>query len=277
MELRRSRLLLADVVSSAVETARPAIDAAGHELTVALPPEPIHAGRRPDPAGAGVRQPAHQQRQVHRPGRAHLAAAARRATRWSVAVRDTGIGIPADVAAAHLRHVLSGRPQHRAHARAAGHRPGAGQGPGRDARRGRQAASGAGRGSTFTVRLPVVETSRRPSRRQREAGAPAPAGRGASSWWTTTATRRSRWRRAPAAGQRRPHRSRRSRGGEAGGAVPPAGHADGRRDAPAQRLRGDTPDSAQPWGRDITVIALTGWGQETDGTARTRPAAMATW
>ena len=32
MELRRSRILLADAVSSAVETARPAIEAAGHEL-----------------------------------------------------------------------------------------------------------------------------------------------------------------------------------------------------------------------------------------------------
>src|SRR5262249_53001032 len=42
MELRRSRVLLSDVVSSAVETARPAIEAAGHELTVALPPQPVH-------------------------------------------------------------------------------------------------------------------------------------------------------------------------------------------------------------------------------------------
>ena len=34
-------MLLADVVSNAVETARPAIEAAGHELTVSLPPQPI--------------------------------------------------------------------------------------------------------------------------------------------------------------------------------------------------------------------------------------------
>ena len=37
MELRRARVLLADVVSSAVETARPVIEAAGHELTVVAP------------------------------------------------------------------------------------------------------------------------------------------------------------------------------------------------------------------------------------------------
>ncbi|MGH7490054.1 MAG: PAS domain S-box protein, partial [bacterium] len=41
MELRRSRVLLADVVSSAVETARPALDAGTQELTVSLPPEPL--------------------------------------------------------------------------------------------------------------------------------------------------------------------------------------------------------------------------------------------
>src|SRR6185312_14025472 len=42
MELRRSRVLLADVVGSAVEIAEPALAAAGHELTVSLPPEPVH-------------------------------------------------------------------------------------------------------------------------------------------------------------------------------------------------------------------------------------------
>src|SRR6185369_12086135 len=42
MELRRSRVLLADAVSSAVETARPVIEDAGHRLTVALPPRPVH-------------------------------------------------------------------------------------------------------------------------------------------------------------------------------------------------------------------------------------------
>ena len=41
MELRRARVTLADVVASAVETARPAIDAAGHELSVCLPHGPF--------------------------------------------------------------------------------------------------------------------------------------------------------------------------------------------------------------------------------------------
>ena len=41
MELRRARVTLADVVESAVETARPAIEAAGHELTSPCP-RPVH-------------------------------------------------------------------------------------------------------------------------------------------------------------------------------------------------------------------------------------------
>jgi PAS domain S-box-containing protein len=41
MELRKERVLLADVVASAVETARPAIEAAGHELLISLPPRPV--------------------------------------------------------------------------------------------------------------------------------------------------------------------------------------------------------------------------------------------
>ena len=41
MELRLARILLTDAVSSAIEKARPAIDAAGHELVVDLPVEPV--------------------------------------------------------------------------------------------------------------------------------------------------------------------------------------------------------------------------------------------
>ena len=41
MELRRTRVLLSDVVSNAVEIVRPVIDAARHVLSVSLPPQPI--------------------------------------------------------------------------------------------------------------------------------------------------------------------------------------------------------------------------------------------
>jgi PAS domain S-box-containing protein len=42
MELRCSRVLLGDVLSSAMETVRPLLEAAGHQLTVSLPPEPVY-------------------------------------------------------------------------------------------------------------------------------------------------------------------------------------------------------------------------------------------
>lgn len=41
LRLQKSRVLLADVIGIAVETARPAIEGAGHELTVSIPPEPV--------------------------------------------------------------------------------------------------------------------------------------------------------------------------------------------------------------------------------------------
>jgi signal transduction histidine kinase len=41
LELRRQRVDLSAVVHVAVETSRPLIDAGGHELTVALPDEPL--------------------------------------------------------------------------------------------------------------------------------------------------------------------------------------------------------------------------------------------
>ena len=41
VELRRERVELAAAVRSAVETSRPLIEQAGHELTVSLPAEPV--------------------------------------------------------------------------------------------------------------------------------------------------------------------------------------------------------------------------------------------
>jgi PAS domain S-box-containing protein len=94
MELRKERVLLADVVASAVETARPAIDAAGHEFHASLPAEPVYLdadltrlsqvfsnlltnAAKYTPAGGRIRL-----------------AAARRAGEVTVTVTDTGLGIP---------------------------------------------------------------------------------------------------------------------------------------------------------------------------------------
>ena len=85
IELRRARVPLAAVIDSAVETARPSIEAEGHELSVSLPAEPRVPRRRPYPARPGLLEPAHEQRQVYAVGRSHLAyrRAARVTTRSS--------------------------------------------------------------------------------------------------------------------------------------------------------------------------------------------------
>jgi two-component system CheB/CheR fusion protein len=95
MALRRARVGVADAVQAAVEAARPAIDAAGHELTVLLPPDPLvldadltriaqvlsnlltNSAKYTPPGG-----------RIHLRGRRDGDAAV-------VTVRDTGIGIPA--------------------------------------------------------------------------------------------------------------------------------------------------------------------------------------
>src|SRR5262249_18757037 len=42
LELRKERVALAAAVEGAVETSHPLIEAGGHELAVALPPEPVY-------------------------------------------------------------------------------------------------------------------------------------------------------------------------------------------------------------------------------------------
>ncbi len=96
MELRRARVLLADVISSAVETARPLIDANGHTLAVSLPPEPIFLDadltRLSQVFGNLLTNSA---KYTERGGRIWLTAE-RRGENVFVSVRDNGIGIPAE-------------------------------------------------------------------------------------------------------------------------------------------------------------------------------------
>lgn len=94
MELRRDRVLLADIVHSAVETSRPAIEAAGHTLAIELPAEPI-------PIDADLTRLAqvfsnlmtNSAKYTERGGRIWIAAD-RMGPEVMVSVRDNGIGIP---------------------------------------------------------------------------------------------------------------------------------------------------------------------------------------
>ena len=73
IELRRSRVELAPIVEQAVEACRPLVDAAGHRADAwHCRRSRCHPRRRPDAAGAGVRQPAQQRCQVHGPRRHDL-------------------------------------------------------------------------------------------------------------------------------------------------------------------------------------------------------------
>ncbi|HJX28573.1 MAG TPA: ATP-binding protein, partial [Thermoanaerobaculia bacterium] len=169
MELRRSRVPLADVISNAVETVRPALDAAGHELTVSLPPEQIlldaDLTRLAQVFSNLLNNSA---KYTERGGRIWLTAA-REGGQVSVSVRDTGIGIPA----ADLPNIFGMFSQvDRSIERSTG-----GLGIGLALVKGlvemhsgtvEAASPGQGQGSTFTVRLPVL-------RDQAESPAAAPA------------------------------------------------------------------------------------------------------
>ena len=95
MELRRERVALTDVIASAVETAQPAIEAAGHEFSVTLPGRPVDL----DADLTRLAQVfsnllTNSAKYTHRGGKVWLTAELH-GSMVSVSVRDTGIGIPA--------------------------------------------------------------------------------------------------------------------------------------------------------------------------------------
>jgi PAS domain S-box-containing protein len=161
MELRRSRVLLSDVVGSAVEAAGPLVDAGGHELTVSLPPEPVFL----DADLTRLAQVfnnllTNSAKYTERSGHICLAAE-RRGEDVFVSVRDNGIGIPTDA----LPGIFDMFSQvDRSIERSAG-----GLGIGLALVKGlvemhggtvAVESDGEGKGSTFTVKLPALESSR---------------------------------------------------------------------------------------------------------------------
>jgi PAS domain S-box-containing protein len=164
MELRRSQVLLADVLSSAVETVRPALEAAGQELTVALPPEPV-------PLDADLTRLAqvfgnllnNSAKYTERGGHIEITAT-RAGGQVQVSVQDDGIGIPAS-ALSNIFEIFSqvDRPIERSTG---------GLGIGLALVKGlvemhggtvEAASPGEGQGSTFTVKLPVLRSRTEPS------------------------------------------------------------------------------------------------------------------
>jgi len=96
LELRRARVTLTDVVESAVEAAQPAIDAAGHELLVTLPTRPVYLNADLTRLAQVLSNLlANSAKYTERGGTIWLSAE-RKAGVIDILVKDTGIGIPRD-------------------------------------------------------------------------------------------------------------------------------------------------------------------------------------
>jgi len=97
LELRKQRVDLARVVESAVESSLPLIQQCGHELTVSLPPEPIHLDADPIRL-AQVFSNLLNNAAKYTKLRGHIwLTAERQGSDALVSVRDNGIGIPGDM------------------------------------------------------------------------------------------------------------------------------------------------------------------------------------
>jgi PAS domain S-box-containing protein len=267
LKLRKERADLAAVVRNAVEIARPLLEEAGHELTVTLPDEPVPV----DADAARLAQVFsnllnNAAKYTDRGGRVWLTAE-RHGGEAVVTVRDTGVGIPAE----HLPHVFEMFAQvDRSLERSQG-----GLGLGLTIVRrlvemhgGKVEAhsDGPGKGSTFVVRLPVSGGG--PAERQLadgECGSEA-AGRPCKVLVVDddkdTAASLGMMLRIMG------HDVRTARDGaeavEAAGAYRPdlvlldIGLPKLNGYEAARRIR------EQPWGKDMKLVALTGWGQDQD-------------
>src|SRR5262249_19037895 len=97
VELRRERVELATVVHNAVETSRPLIDAAGHRLSVALPPEPLVLDADPVRLAQVVANLLNNAAKYTEAGGRITLTAGREGGEAVVRVRDTGVGIPKEM------------------------------------------------------------------------------------------------------------------------------------------------------------------------------------
>jgi PAS domain S-box-containing protein len=97
LDLRRERVALGAVLESAVETSRPLILAAGHELRVSLPPEPLLLDADAVRLAQVVSNLLNNAAKYTRSGGRIALTARREANEALISVRDNGLGIPPDM------------------------------------------------------------------------------------------------------------------------------------------------------------------------------------
>jgi PAS domain S-box-containing protein len=158
LQLRTERVELAAVVHSAVEASRPPLDAQAHDLTTTLPPDPVYLEADPIRLAQVISNLLNNAAKYTEKGGHIWLTADRQGSEAVVSVRDTGIGIAAE----HLPCLFEMFSQ----VESALERSQGGLGIGLALVRGlvelhegsvEARSAGLGKGSEFTVRLPVVE------------------------------------------------------------------------------------------------------------------------
>jgi PAS domain S-box-containing protein len=96
IELRRERVELAAAVRSAVEVCRCAVVQMNHDLTIALPPEPVYLDVDPTRLSQMLANLLNNACKFTRPGGRVFLSARREGSEIAISIRDNGIGIPAE-------------------------------------------------------------------------------------------------------------------------------------------------------------------------------------
>jgi len=266
LDLRKEHADLAIVVRNALDATRPLIQAAGHELTVTLPSRAVCIDGDPVRLGQVLANLLNNAAKYMEPGGRIWLAAASDESEVVVSVRDRGIGIPAEALGAvfDMFAQVEGSLE--------GSRGGLGigltlakqlvelHGGSIEAR-----SEGLGKGSEFVLRLPVVPASAEAEPEgDEEAGRDAPVplrilvaddnsdavesmGMMLSLMGNEVRTVRDGVQAVEEAAAFRPDVVLLDIG------MPRLNGYDA-----ARRIRGE------PWGKDMILVALTGWGQEED-------------